>query len=600
MPFNLSSAFTPRYWQTDQTNACISILWGKGNPVSMDAHTVIYVPSDNACLVAPTGSGKTLTSAMIVQRFLSAHPDKSVMIAVHRDKLVEGMRKAIHTAITGIRCSIIDANIKKTRPANVYCAMVTTLNNRIKKAHKIKDDHDLDSDFYKIISNVGLLIIDESHRGEHRKLEQTFIDVANRQDRTIKRIGFTATPKSASARDPLINHYRDTKGNGCIVRYIKNGEWITGPQISELIHWHSMHPKEGLCDEIQIVQDCDLLSDSEKKGMISNGKVDDDMQGRILKRPKFIDKLIEQYETNLIGKKTLIFNSSIEHSQEVTRRMNECGYETWHLDGANFPPEYPSYHDYRAKAFHWLETVPEAILCGVGIFTTGIDVPSIIGVMLNKYTISMTEFLQIFGRGSRPNLGKYFFVSVDMHNSYMIHGHWNADRDMESIFLNPKKPGNGVAPLKKCPQCKGMVAASKKVCDQMIELEDDLFVPCLFLFPVKITLEPDFIRFKIANNLPPDEILRIQTLLWTNQGMDKYGALNNLIDGVVSKYATEVNIMPDVEVYDSLCETALQNSNVWKQLNSTKGGKWITDRIKKRIAIKIKSFWPEAEINCIY
>src|ERR1035437_3065921 len=211
--FTLTPTFQPRYWQTEQVNACIRTLF------------VENYQSGVMCL--STGGGKTFEAAMIAQRYLNApqYAGKSILCIFHRDKLVAGMRKSLRVIQddngNDLVATVIDANQKKIRKSLVYVAMVRTVENRIKAANAHKGSHGLSSTIY---DDIGLVIIDEAHRGEHVGIERYFAD------REVKVIGFTATPKTASKKVPLKSRYNT------IIEYTnpRTGERITGPQIKEL------------------------------------------------------------------------------------------------------------------------------------------------------------------------------------------------------------------------------------------------------------------------------------------------------------------------------------------------------------------------------
>ena len=107
-------------------------------------------------------------------------------------------------------------------------------------------------------------------------------------------------------------------------------------------------------------------------------------------------------------------------------------------------------------------------MCNVGIATTGFDCPDIEVVIVNKSTTSLTLWLQMVGRGGRPyNKGTYVkpkFICIDLGNNAIELGEWQADRNWTELFFQKYGSKNGVAPMKVCPQCEGIVHAAVRYC----------------------------------------------------------------------------------------------------------------------------------------
>ncbi|MBK7345805.1 MAG: hypothetical protein IPI98_02525 [Chitinophagaceae bacterium] len=98
--------------------------------------------------------------------------------------------------------------------------------------------------------------------------------------------------------------------------------------------------------------------------------------------------------------------------------------------------------------------------------------------------LSLTKFIQCCGRGGRVidedfierfhsdypyelSLKNHFNI-IDLGGNYERFGDWSDDRNWKSIFYNPERAGDGIAPVKTCPSCEGLLHAAKKVCDQTI------------------------------------------------------------------------------------------------------------------------------------
>jgi len=392
----------------------------------------------------PTGGGKTVCFAKLIQRFIVAS-GKSVLIMVHREELMNQAATTIEE-VTGHKPHLITSKTSQFRYARVYIGMVESTMSRL-----------------NLFDNVGMVIIDECHIANFNKVHQVFMEELI--------IGVTATPISSSKKDPLRNYYRSI---------------VLGPQISELIklgflaHDMTRVPKDCV-DTSGFLVDA-LKGDYSERQMYSEYKL-----------PKHIMNTVDSYFRYCFGEKTLIFNVNIEHSREVAEALVFCGHNARHLASDN--------NEERAATLKWFRETENAILCNVMFFTFGFDEPTVRNIILNYSTLSLPKFLQSCGRGSRPidemwllkNQHRYpypvkikeHFKIIDMGQNCAKFGFWSDDRDWERIFYHPPIPGDGLAPVKTCPECEGLLHAAKMVCD-LINSDGDV---CLHQFERKKVAE---------------------------------------------------------------------------------------------------------------
>lgn len=363
------------------------------------------------CVQLATGGGKTVMFAGLVKRYLDRN-DKNILILVHRAELLKQARLTIYNWHS-IVAEPITAGVKNLPPARVHVAMIETAFNRIKKK----------PDYFK---NVGLVIIDECHIGNFNKIIPHFPDTLI--------LGFTATPISSSKKRPLKNIYE------AIVCCVDIPHLI---ELGALVPNKTYHAKNVSRSELQVA---------------STGEFDEKQMSGVYSKSNHIQNTIKGYEKYCLGKKTLVFNCSVEHSQLVNDAFLNSGYNSRHLDGNT--PEHE-----REAAILWFKNTPGAILNNIGVLTTGFDEPSVEAVVVNKSTLSLPLWLQMTGRGSRPFPGKNFFTIVDMGGNAMSHSDWCDPRDWEDMFYNPQKPAeDGVAPVRECIECEALISASSRVC----------------------------------------------------------------------------------------------------------------------------------------
>ena len=363
-----------------------------------------------------TGGGKTVCFAGLCQRFISKQQTRT-LILVHRKELLKQARKTLFDWYEIVAIPIT-ANHKYFPNAQIYVAMVETAHNRLKKNKNYFGD-------------VGLVIVDECHIGNFKKLYSYFPESII--------IGFTATPISSSRKDPLKNYFEDI---------------VCGIDIPELIELWKQDATKGLVPNRTI----NVTSVHRSELAVKNGEFDDTEMSRIYSSTKHVHNCLAAYQKHCLGKKTLIFNCNIEHSQKVTQAFQAYGYASRHLDGETDDIE-------RDKILRWFAATDNAILNNVGVLTTGFDEPSICCIIVNKSTMSLPLWLQMTGRGSRPYPGKEEFVIVDMGENALSHGDWCDSRNWTDIFRNPPEPKpEGEAPVKICVGCDALIHASQIIC----------------------------------------------------------------------------------------------------------------------------------------
>ena len=379
-----------------------------------------------------TGGGKTICFASISKRFTDKS-GKQVLILVHRKELMLQTKRTLMNNFN-IDAQIIVAGMKTIPDADVFVGMVETVKRRIPLLEE---------------KNIGLVIIDEAHIANFNKIHDHFPESFF--------IGFTATPLAAAKDKPLKTFYEDI---------------VCGIDIPDLIKM------ESLC-----VNETYAAKDSVNRNDIKviGGEFDMHSMAILFSKPYFIDGVVKMYQKKADGTKAIVFNTNIDHSLKVMYAFIEAGYKCRHIDGETDSDE-------RELILAWFEITDGAILCNVGIATTGFDEPSIQTVIVNRATMSMPLWLQMTGRGSRPTEDKSIFTILDMGGNVTTHGDWSDKRNWEDIFWNPpKKSNNGVAPTKTCPDCERALHARTMICPE-----------CGYEFDIKEKEEtklPEFVLF---------------------------------------------------------------------------------------------------------
>lgn len=287
-----------------------------------------------------TVTHNTIEFSMLTARFIKKF-NSNVVILVNREVLLGQTIKTLNNNF-GIKADGIMAGARDSGRRQVKVGMVETGFKRIIKKH----------DFF---GKVGLLIVDEAHYGEFKKMYPYF------QGALI--VAYTATPLFSSKKDPMKNYF---------------DEIVVGPPITELIESGALVPNET--HTIKGV-------DNKKLEVSSTGDYDNKKMGQNYSSSKHIHNTVKAYEQFCIGEKTIVFNCNIEHSKLVTQAFLDKGYNARHLDGTESK-------DQVASTLKWYKNTKDAILCNIMKLTAGFDEPSIINVICNYSTLSLTKWLQ--------------------------------------------------------------------------------------------------------------------------------------------------------------------------------------------------------------
>jgi superfamily II DNA or RNA helicase/predicted nucleic acid-binding Zn ribbon protein len=346
-----------------------------------------FKESKRVVLCLPTGAGKTVVFSEIVRRVLEK--GRRVAIITHRRELLSQAGKLN-------RCDIL---------------MVETLNNQIKRG--VVD-----------LSSYDLLVIDEAHIGNFRKILEGFDGFV---------IGATATPVS---KPPMAQNY------GKLINSVGIGELIAQGYLCNPITY-AMHP-------------VDTSKIATRMGEFTAQGLDD-----AFNRPKVYEGVVQEFCKRWRDKKAIVFCVNIEASINTADSFaREVGAHRVYCVHSKQPSAE------RVALVEAFTASANGILVNCGIATTGFDCPDIEVVVVNRATKSVALWLQMVGRGSRPTESKKEFTILDFGENVHRLGFWQEAREWGKAFAGiEQKKGQGVAPVKDCPCCGAVLYASARFCD---------------------------------------------------------------------------------------------------------------------------------------
>lgn len=408
---------TPRAYQTDAVNECRAhVAAGRKRPL----------------LCAPTGSGKTICSTMVITSALAR--SKRVLFVAHRRELIkQPLAKLLRAGVAPDALGIVMAGVpskprgtasieastddelwtayaRRDPTAHVQIASIDTLRNRA------------------LSYPPDLIIVDEAHRSL-AKSYRTLVDMYP----GAVLFGMTATPVRSDGRglgevyDALVvvASYTELVGGGYLV-----SPHVWSVPAAELPDLSSVRTVAGDYDQGQL--------------------------GDAVDKAKLIGSMVDHYALHGGGAPALAFAVNVEHSRHIAQQFNEAGIPALHVDGETPTPE-------RDAALAAFRSGAVRVLTNCDVFTEGTDLPLVKCIILARPTKSVRIYLQQVGRGSRP-FGKLPFVVLDHAGNAVEHGRPDRDREW-TLDAKPKKKG-GSPPAKTCPECYAVVEPGCRVCPE--------------------------------------------------------------------------------------------------------------------------------------
>ena len=298
---------------------------------------------NSVVMQSPTGSGKTLTTAWIVQQVLQG--GRRCIFCVHRMELVSQTSAAFDKL--GIEHGFITSKEDYDETKFVHIAGIDTLRRRLKE-----------------VIPPDLLICDEGHRYMADSYKRVVDYWPN-----AKKLIITATPERLDGRG--LKHIAQKLVVGKTPRWLIDNGFLSpyrvfAPSTPDL---SSVKTTAG---DYQIDQLATAMNTSSITG-----------------------NALEHYKKHCDGMQAIVFAVNIDHSKSVVSQFNEAGIPSAHLDGTFGKIE----REDIVERFKYGET---RILSNVNILTEGFDIPGIEAAILLRPTKSLALFLQMVGRALRP------------------------------------------------------------------------------------------------------------------------------------------------------------------------------------------------------
>ena len=400
----------------------------------------------------PTGTGKTVLLASVVESFLREHSNCNVWIVAHRRELVSQIRETIErifskthpssltlkggsTAfpkplspqgtgdVTALRCSE-PLRSKVGGPSKVSPDCLCGVNRLAKKEDGTSSnliEKPLNSSLFTLRSSLikavsiqwlskhydeieeepGMIVIDEAHHA----LAKTYKEMWERFP-NAKFLGLTATPCRLNGKgftdlfDVLVQSWS-------VPEFISKGRLAT----YDFVSIKSDGVTQRLIDSLQ------------KRG--ADGDYQNKEMDMLLNKKPSIERLYRSLEEYGKDRKGIVYAINISHAQKITKLYQEHGVKAIAIDSKTPATE-------RQQDIEAFKKGDIQVLVNVDIFSEGFDCPDVEFVQLARPTLSLAKYLQMVGRGLRVAKGKKNCVIIDNVGLYRVFGlpsqvwNWNA------------------------------------------------------------------------------------------------------------------------------------------------------------------------------
>lgn len=396
----LSSTFVPRDYQEEAiTNVINAVREGKRGGL----------------IVMPTGTGKTATFVQCAKRINAEGllGNRKTLVLVHRVELVDQAQKAFESQLGVGTVSVMSAG-RKSRDVRgtVVVAGVQTL-----ASDAMLEQFDPEA--------FGLVIVDETHHivaDTWRKILERLglIDAAGFGVKAEGKflLGVTATP--------------DRSDDVHLSIPFPDGLLFSKPLLWFVLKKYLLKP-QGV-----------LMTTSAALSQVSigaNGDYNESELGSVMSRGQVLNEIVQAYENLTPGKRALVFATNVEHAYALAEAFNRDSKKrrAEAIDGTMDPEE-------RKEIIAQHKRGEIDLLINFGILTEGYDDPGIEAVYVARPTRSRSLYVQMVGRGLRPDPEhpeKSSVDIVDITGSILDH---QLDMDLAKLF-NVEYVGTGLPML---------------------------------------------------------------------------------------------------------------------------------------------------------
>ena len=368
-------------------------------------------------LVSPTGGGKTVVAAEIIQATVGNN--KPVLVLAHRREIIQ--QTSLKLSGYGVEHGIIQAGLVADPGQHVQIASVQTLWTRAMRLDRMP------------LPAANVLIVDEAHHAPAETYRKIIAEYPN-----AVLIGMTATPCRG-----------DGRGLGGIFEVI-----VETPQVAALIDQGYL-----VGTRVYAPVNPDLKGVRVRQG----DYVESELAERI-DREDLVGDIVTHWHKHGERRRTVCFAVNVAHSVHIKDEFIKAGVRAEHIDGSTPKPE-------RDAALARLSAGETELISNCMVLTEGWDLPAVSCCILARPTKKMGLYRQMIGRVLRPAPNKQNAIVLDHSGAVFRHGfvedpvEWTLDPEKRAASpTHAARLAKGPSSrLLECKQC-GSVRIAGEAC----------------------------------------------------------------------------------------------------------------------------------------
>lgn len=313
----------------------------------------------------PTGGGKSV----IATRFIDKHKEKNVLILAHKRRLLTQMGQ--HLANIGVkRSGLLVSGKAENMDANI---VVVSIRSAVKDA-RLEALLEREWDY---------IIIDEARHSRTNSYDKV-LERLTAEHPNARLLGLDATPYRKD-RKRLDKHFQ---------YMVISEEDVASLTVKGYLQ---------ACKVIQTPIDKEALKETVKE--VANDYQQEALSN-YMRQPKYLDYVVQNYRENGEGRQAVAFAVDKVHAKDLKDKFAAAGYKVAQIDSDMSVDEIE-------KAFKDFETKKIQILINIEMATEGVDLPNCGCIIGARPTKSLTLYLQMGGRGTRPDGEFSYFILLD-------------------------------------------------------------------------------------------------------------------------------------------------------------------------------------------
>lgn len=353
----LPETFTPRPYQAEAIKALIASWQG---------------PHNRLAVVLPTGAGKTVVFANLIDELLPQMGGRRALVIAHREELIEQAAAKIRAVRPDLRVGVVKAERDEHQEVDVIVASIQTLAVERRR---------------QAIENIGVVIVDECHHAAARSY-MTVLEHFGAW-RGLPVAGFTATMTRTDGG--LADVWEEVVFTLDILEMIEDGY---------------------LCDvrgKRVIVEGLDLDIVKTRGGDLQDGQL-----GQALDDSGAAQVVAEAYQQHAAGRAGVVFTPTVATAQSMAEAFTATGIPAAAVWG-------DMSRDDRAATLDAYRRGDIQVLSNCMVLTEGFDAPWTSCAVIARPTKSAGLYCQMAGRALRLFDGKKDALILDVMGASTRH-----------------------------------------------------------------------------------------------------------------------------------------------------------------------------------